>query len=890
MEFVPSNIIKTPDFGSMAQDAMNQKRKDINEMNTWMDSNKKKEGAYLEGDKPAVQEAWNKYQEELDRAVESGNRDARRKADEAYGSYVEVAGTALSLAEQYRSQVAAYKTDPSKFSISGQEFLSMTDQYRRTRRNSNDIAEAAQNPFIIAQSMKYDLSNPLDQAGKMVQMSAAKVKDFYDAQGNLDTDGVRRYAEELATATINANETSLEKAMAWGGVRSGYAGGEDGMINTMEELEFLRNQPEEKRQEFIDSYKNELVNNYINLLSNNKKEDSGKKKLATDSISLQAAGGENVDFITLPGDVNGITQIGSAPDGEIFVTVEERVKTGEIDENGNEVYETKVEYRPATQTEVSKVMSKYGNTYDFSDLNRTQQESQTQTATEPKAEQPAAGGTTEQPTEKPKDTLGLGLFDMPEATEAATGSAEVATTEAPAQGAAVETPTVTYDQWNEDNKEQIEIVSSTIDDVNAQLDNPETASTAPNMFKEAARVYEDIKTTRKEIDAAKKEGRDTTELEKILEDQVNTVKRINETNKKWSENSKETSKQQEAAKEAEQAAVDAANEGEREYIVVDGKSYFKDDYAKIAGTKTGKGNYPETFEEYAKAMDVEILNTKDRPVTTMLDEATVTAERIDPPVSKEAVIPIQGGGVAPVVRSEEEESAVVDIIGSATSLKGEGKPDSKHVYVPREGAIAPAAEWKEESGAPAPSKNPSSKSAPSYYLSGEAEGTEWTPETVKRAMDRWNTNIPVAPETFIKAANTFGIPVEFMIALAAKEGSIGVGDRQSRTKNFFNWGNSTEGDKLPPGPEQDKYNKYFETWEDGLMAWADGLVRMYRPDDGDWSKLWEDDEGFVTQRSGDGFEKGSRYASSEDQEEVIREIIKFSIPKQLTDKGYIAKK
>jgi len=885
MEFVPSNIIKTPDFGSMAQDAMNQKRQDINEMNTWMDSNKKKEGAYLEGDKPAVQEAWNKYQEELDRAVESGNRDARRKADEAYGSYVQVAGTALSLADQYRSQVAAYKTDPSKFSISGQEFLSMTDQYRRTRRNANDIAEAAQNPFVIAQSMKYDLSNPLDQAGKMVQMSAAKVKDFYDAQGNLDTDGVRRYAEELATATINANETSLEKAMAWGGVRSGYAGGEDGMINSMEELEFLRNQPEEKRQEFIDSYKNELVNNYINLLSNKKNEDSGKKKLATDAVSLQAAGGEDVNFITLPGDVNGITQIGSAPDGQIFVTVETKVKTGEIDENGNEVYENKVEYRPATQTEVSKVMSKYGNTYDFSALKaqpqqQTEQPAAQEAAPEAKAEEAPAA---EETTDKPKDTLGLGLFDTP---EAATGSDEVATTESPAQGTAVDTPTVTYDQWSEDNKEQIETVSSTIDDVNAQLENPDAASTAPNMFKEASRAYEDIKTTRKEIAAAKKEGRDTTELEKILEVQVNTVKRINETNKKWSENSKETSKQEEAIKEVEQAAVDAANEGEREYIVVDGKPYFKDDYAKLAGTKTGKGNYPDTFEEYAETMDVDILNTKDRPLTTMLDEVTVTAERADIPVAKEAVVPIQAGGKAEKV--EEAEIAVIDIIGQAPSLKGTGKPDSKHVYTPRKGAIAPAAEWKAGSGVPAPSKNPSSESAPSYYLAGEAKDVKWTPETVKRAMDRWNTNIPVAPESFIKAANTFGVPVEFMIALAAKEGSIGVGDRQSRTKNFFNWGNSTKGDKLPPGPEQDKYNTYFETWEDGVMAWADGMVRMYRPDDGDWSKLWEDNKGFVTQRSGAGFEKGSRYASSRDQEKVIRSIIKTSIPLQFTEKGYRA--
>ena len=71
MDFVPPNIIKTPDFGAMAQNAMQQKRQDIKEMNDWMDANKKKEGAYLEGDKPAVQDAWNVYQQQLDKYVES---------------------------------------------------------------------------------------------------------------------------------------------------------------------------------------------------------------------------------------------------------------------------------------------------------------------------------------------------------------------------------------------------------------------------------------------------------------------------------------------------------------------------------------------------------------------------------------------------------------------------------------------------------------------------------------------------------------------------------------------------------------------------------------------------------------------------------------------------
>lgn len=895
-DFIPANIIQTPDFGQLAKERIDRKRQEETSKNAFIDQFEQAQGMYLEGDTQAVQGAWDNVQKTIDLVAENDSPEMRRKLKEAYGEYSKVAGTAQVLADQHREQVANYKSDPTKFAIGGSEFFKWDEDFRLKRRSYNDMVASLDNPNVLPSSGSYALLNPYDQAKTLMADTSAVAASFYDDNGVLDADGLRSRAADIARKRISASPEAVERAIIWGATsannpKSGFAGDGDGKINSLEELEMIKNLPEEERQNYFDAYVDALVEDYMGLTPGQAAtKESGKKKLATDSVSLQAAGGENVDFITLPGDVNGITQIGSAPNGEIFVTVEERVKTGEFDDNNNEIYETNVEYRPATQTEVSKVMSKYGNTYDFSALNRTQEKSQTQTATEPKAEQPAAGGTTEQPTDKPKDTLGLGIFNAPEATEAATGSAEVATTEAPAQGTAVEAPTVTYDQWNEDNKEQIEIVSSTIDDVNTQLDNPETASTAPNMFKEASRAYEDIKTTRKEIDDAKKEGRDTTELEKILEVQVNTVKRINETNKKWSENSKETSKQQEAIKEVEQAAVDAANEGEREYIIVGGKPYFKDDYAKIAGTKTGKGNYPKTFEEYAKAMDVDVLNTKDSPLSTGLDEVTVTAERIDPPVSKEAVVPVQAGGVAPVERSEEEESAVVDIIGSTPSLKGAGKPDSKHVYVPREGAIAPAAEWEEASGAPAPSKNPSSKSAPSYYLAGEAEGTEWTAETVKRAMDRWNTNIPVAPEAFIKAANTFGIPVEFMIALAAKEGSIGVGDRQMRTKNFFNWGNSTKGDNLPPGPEQDKYNKYFETWEDGLMTWADGLVRMYRPDDGDWSKLWEDDEGFVTQRSGDGFVKGTRYATSEDQEEVIREIIKFSIPKQLTDKGYIAKK
>jgi len=367
MEFVPSNIIKTPDFGAMAQNAMQQKRQDIKEMNDWMDANKKKEGAYLEGDKPVVQDAWNAYQQQLDKYVESESRESKRAADEAYGRYAQIAGTAMANAEQYRSQVAAYKADPSKFSIGGQEFLSLTDEYRRTRRSVDELMEAVQNPFVISQSMKYDLADPVTQSQKMLQMSSAKLQDFYDESGNLNKSAARAYAERLAGATVNANETSVEKAMAWGGVRSGYAGGEDGMINSMEEIEFLRNQPEEDRMEFINSYQKELVNNFMRLLPENKKEtktgDGKYIPLSSYEVDYPSSDPDKsptkVNFYALgkpESGLKGVIGFGMDPNGDVLL--EEQIEVKEFNEDtGDDETVKKIVKRKAEASEVARLKS-----------------------------------------------------------------------------------------------------------------------------------------------------------------------------------------------------------------------------------------------------------------------------------------------------------------------------------------------------------------------------------------------------------------------------------------------------------------------------------------------------------------------------------------------------
>ena len=60
------------------------------------------------------------------------------------------------------------------------------------------------------------------------------------------------------------------------------------------------------------------------------------------------------------------------------------------------------------------------------------------------------------------------------------------------------------------------------------------------------------------------------------------------------------------------------------FVQIGGRTFYEDDYLKnYAGKKTGRGNYPDTFEEYAKLQKAEIQTES---IAQPLEEVTITAE------------------------------------------------------------------------------------------------------------------------------------------------------------------------------------------------------------------------------------------------------------------------
>ena len=371
-DFVPGNIIQTPDFGQMAQGYVQQYRQEEAAKNQFLDEFDKKQGLYLDGYKPAVQESWDNVQSVMDMVAEDDSPENRRKLKEAYGEYSTVAGTAQFLSDDYRTKVASYKADPTKYAIAGSDFLDMNNDYKLRKRTRGEMLEEVNNPLFLQRSIKYDLLNPYDQAKQLVSDSQMKLPDFYNAEGQLNQGALRAYAERRARAQVNADPQNIEKAMAWGGISEGYAGGQDGVINTPEELQFIQGQDEETKSMFVEKYIDELTKNYVDLIAQQLKTKGkdGKdllKLLPYESSRVAVPGVGDIEGIEfqafakpLSGTLKNAIGFGVDPMGRYLVeeVVEREVRSGRTKQKKKESV-----IREANPSEIAQITNALSKDY-----------------------------------------------------------------------------------------------------------------------------------------------------------------------------------------------------------------------------------------------------------------------------------------------------------------------------------------------------------------------------------------------------------------------------------------------------------------------------------------------------------------------------------------------
>ena len=823
-QFIVPNVIKTPDFASATSARTQQLKKDRQDAEVFRDKFQEKDLIYLEGDKAAVQDAWGDVEKALDLVAENPrSAQAKRDAVAAEGRYAKIAGAAQVRAQNHASQVIAYGQNPSAFGLTKEEYMQKVNADRTAVHDADFIVNDALNPsFILQKDLKYNISDPDSQANKFINSTSNRIKTEYYKDGVLNTEGVTTYIDGHLDKLINANPESAFNAVVFGALK-------DGLIsdyNSIEDKEFLEALPPEEQDKYKNIYKESVRGVVLDRLPKSMSVEKSQLKSFSGYVLPEFNIGDSEEtsqgaFIGLPTKVGNIIGIGQTTDGKKIA-----VRRSE-NEFEDDAITPLTSYSILSPVEESQIRNKYRD-YDFAILNRDLSEK-------------------EEPTE---------------------------TTESDINPLGITIPTTESDTTVAENTPV-----------------PPLPEGSPESFRQGQGVGQ-VEAERRR----KEQAKDDTKEEKVDEEVEVEAEKEDKTADKKAETTEDTKTES------------------RDYAVINGKVVFRDRYEKeFAGTRSSIGTkYPDTFEEYAERFGETVKNEADDPLQGgELEEATVTSEEIPAGTrtsdDRSIVDTRQEGRQTSDTKQDDSNQefaqtiSPADFVNEGVSLQGDGKniegeEFTKTRYVERPYAIPVAPDYVEGGNVPRPATTPnvSNTQATAYYIEDltdprrlrkfkkkfeVTDGFKWTPETVKMAMDRSNVDVPVSPEFFIEVSNKFGIPVELILAQAQAESSYGSkkNDRVTRTKNMFNIGNTTEGDKFPAGPEQDKYNKYFESWEDGILAYADLMVRNYRPSDGDWSKLWE--------KGGKGFvdKEGKRYAAAKNYEKTIRGIIGGSFPRQLTD-------
>tara|TARA_R110002153_G_scaffold68397_4_gene181430 strand:+ start:7 stop:1230 length:1224 start_codon:yes stop_codon:yes gene_type:complete len=372
-DFVPANIIQTPDFGQIARQRIDRNRAEDAAKNRFIDEFEEKQGIYLDGYKPAVQESWDNVQSVMDLVAENDTPETRRKLKEAYGDYTTTAGSAQFLSKDYREKVAEYKANPAKFSLNSGEFLDLTKEHQLRTRSRSEMLDEVNNPLFLSKSANYDLLNPDTQAKSLVSTTSMKLPEFYSAQGQLDQGKLRTYGQQRARAQVMADPENIAKAMTWGAIQEGY-GGIDGKVNTTEEMNFIEGLSEELKDSFVERYIKELTENYIALIpSKLKSSEKGTtgiplKTYEKPYYSADDQTSTDMTFYAIAKPIPGLKSVvgfGISPTGEFLIEEQKEVEiriAGSIDKEKTIEFST----RKAEDNEIARIKAMLEKDYNVS--------------------------------------------------------------------------------------------------------------------------------------------------------------------------------------------------------------------------------------------------------------------------------------------------------------------------------------------------------------------------------------------------------------------------------------------------------------------------------------------------------------------------------------------
>ncbi len=189
-ELIPSGVIQLPDFAEIQYKMDRQKQAD--EMNVARDlaQYKRQAGQIAPGAMPLVQEKFDAWQNAAKKYAADQSAATFAELNAAYDNYSQAHGYGKFLFDVVKERDAQYYTDPTKWNVKVDEYVSESQGLLNNPYTSIDeLASATSNIPLLRPAKKYEF-------GSAEEWATDTLKSWDNIYKDLDTKGVGKISEE----------------------------------------------------------------------------------------------------------------------------------------------------------------------------------------------------------------------------------------------------------------------------------------------------------------------------------------------------------------------------------------------------------------------------------------------------------------------------------------------------------------------------------------------------------------------------------------------------------------------------------------------------------------------------------------------------------------------
>lgn len=259
-ELIPSGVIQLPDFAEIQYKMDRQKQAD--EMNVARDlaQYKRQAGQIAPGAMPLVQEKFDAWQNAAKKYAADQSAATFAELNAAYDNYSQAHGYGKFLFDVVKERDAQYYTDPTKWNVKVDEYVSESQGLLNNPYTSIDeLASATSNIPLLRPAKKYDF-------GSAEEWATSTLKSWDNVYKDLDTKGIGKILPEQRDSwlkdtfdhQIASDESAKKNAILSEAKRRGTFG--DGPITSEDINRVMAN--EKLSKELLDSFYQRAKSNF----------------------------------------------------------------------------------------------------------------------------------------------------------------------------------------------------------------------------------------------------------------------------------------------------------------------------------------------------------------------------------------------------------------------------------------------------------------------------------------------------------------------------------------------------------------------------------------------------------------------------------------------------